>query len=227
MLLSPGNWRRARAARRIWPGSATPPVLLVHGYGCNSGYWHHLTRELDALQVSHAGVDLEPMFADIEALVPAVAQAVEALRAATGAPTVTLVAHSMGGLVARAYMRACGPDHLARVITLGTPHHGTCLASFGVGRNAEQMRRGTDPSGIANPWLAALAASESAAARARVVSIYSCHDNIVAPHTAALLDGARNLGVAGIGHVALGRHPEVLALVRREILTATAPHMHF
>jgi hypothetical protein len=30
---------RASAATRIHPSSRHPPVLLLHGYGCNSGYW--------------------------------------------------------------------------------------------------------------------------------------------------------------------------------------------
>ena len=25
---------------------AMPPVLLIHGYGCNSGYWHSMSRAL-------------------------------------------------------------------------------------------------------------------------------------------------------------------------------------
>ena len=28
-----------------------PPVLLLHGYGCNSGYWTHLTPLLDAARI--------------------------------------------------------------------------------------------------------------------------------------------------------------------------------
>jgi pimeloyl-ACP methyl ester carboxylesterase len=40
-----------------------PPVLLLHGYGCNSGYWAHLAPRLDAARISHASVDLEPVWA--------------------------------------------------------------------------------------------------------------------------------------------------------------------
>jgi pimeloyl-ACP methyl ester carboxylesterase len=215
MLLS--NWRMARAsaATRIYPDSERPPVLLLHGYGCNSAYWTHLTPLLDAARISHATVDLEPVVAAIDDYVPAVERAVESLCAATGAPQVTIVAHSMGGLVARAWMRAHGHARLARLVTLGTPHHGTALARLGLGENAVQMRQGAR-------WLRLLADSEDAATRALVTSIYTHHDNIVSPQTSSVLPGARNIEFGGIGHVALGANPRVLAEVMREISAVAA-----
>lgn len=217
MLQSSWTMPRASARTRIHPGSRTPPVLLLHGYGCNSGYWSHLVPRLDAAGISHASVDLEPLTGDIDGYAPLVERAVEALCAATGADKVIIVAHSMGGLVARAWMRACGTGRVARVITLGTPHHGTCLAAFGLGLNAAQMRRAVRDEPPECAWLRALAGGEDAAARALVTSIFSHHDNIIAPQTSSELPGARNLAFGGVGHVALGRNARVLDTVMREI----------
>ena len=232
MLQSSWTMPRASARTRIHPESGAPPVLLLHGYGCNSGYWSHLVPRLDAAGISHASVDLEPLTGDIDGYAPLVERAVDALLAATGADRVTIVAHSMGGLVARAWMRACGTDRVARLITLGTPHHGTCLAAFGLGLNAAQMRRaaegraaqGRAAAGRAAcdeppecAWLRTLAGGEDAAARALVTSIFSHHDNIVAPQTSSELPGARNLAFGGVGHVALGRNRRVLDTVMEEI----------
>lgn len=222
MLQSSWTMPRASARTRLHPGSNMPPVLLLHGYGCNSGYWSHLVPRLDAACISHASVDLEPLTGDIDGYAPLVERAVEALRTATGADKVIIVAHSMGGLVARAWMRACGSARVARVITLGTPHHGTCLAAFGLGLNAAQMRRVAQGRAARDEppecaWLRALAANEDAAARALVTSIFSHHDNIIAPQTSSELPGARNLAFGGVGHVALGRNPRVLDAVMAEI----------
>jgi triacylglycerol esterase/lipase EstA (alpha/beta hydrolase family) len=223
------SWSMPRAAPRqvIHPGSTcppVPPVLMLHGYGCNCGYWAALTPLLDAAGISHATLDLEPVTGDIDGYVPAVQRACEALCAAAGAPKLTIVAHSMGGLVARAWLRAHGGARVARVITLGTPHHGTSLAGFGVGRNAAQMRRTRTRTrtgdGLANPWLDDLAAGESVETRALITSIYSHHDNIVSPQTSSFLEGARNLAFGGVGHVALGRNRRVLARVMQEIAAA-------
>jgi triacylglycerol esterase/lipase EstA (alpha/beta hydrolase family) len=211
---------RARAGQRLYPDSAAPPVLLLHGYGCNSGYWAHFIPMLDAERISHATLDLEPVMGDIDGYVPAVARAVDALCAASAGGKVIIVAHSMGGLVARAYLRDHGTARVARVITLGTPHHGTCLAAFGLGPNALQMRRTEGaPEGPESAWLRRLAAGENAAARALVTSLYTHHDNIVAPQTSSILPGARNIGFGGIGHVALGRNARILACVMQEIRT--------
>jgi triacylglycerol esterase/lipase EstA (alpha/beta hydrolase family) len=123
----------------------------------------------------------------------------------------------MGGLAARAWMRACPGTRVARLVTLGTPHHGTVLANLGLGANAVQMRRDS-------PWLQALEAAETGDQRARIVSIYTHHDNIVAPQDSSELAGARNVAFGGVGHVALGSNPGVLAEVLR-VLTELQPAM--
>ena len=213
MRFSSWSMPRALACSRVYGEAAGPPVLLLHGYGCNSGYWVDLLPRLDAARISHATLDLAPVTGSIDAYVPLVEKGVDALLAATGAEKVVIVAHSMGGLVARAWMRGHGAQRVARVVTIGTPHHGTSLASFGVGLNAQQMRRD-------GAWLQALAASEDAAKRALITSIYSHHDNIVAPQTSSELEGARNLAFGGVGHVALGANPRILAAVMAEVTEA-------
>jgi len=190
------------------------PVLLVHGYVCNGGYWTKLSRQLARAGIVHKAIDLEPINADIEEFVPLVEQAITELCARTGSDRVILVAHSMGGLVARAWLRHYGAARVARIITIGTPHHGTALANLAAGANARQMSRvdGT-PSG----WLAQLAASETPETRALITSIYSHHDNIVAPQASAQLPGARNIAFGGIGHVALASDARVLRQLLAEI----------
>ncbi|MCC7683225.1 triacylglycerol lipase [Janthinobacterium sp. FW305-128] len=190
------------------------PVLLVHGYVCNRGYWTQLSRQLARAGIAHDGVDLEPIGADIEDFVPQVEQAIEALCARTGSDRVIIVAHSMGGLVARAWLRRYGAARVARILTIGTPHHGTALANLAAGTNARQMSRIDDaPSG----WLAQLATSETTETRALITSMYSHHDNIVAPQASAQLPGARNLAFGGIGHVALASDARVLRRLLAEI----------
>jgi triacylglycerol esterase/lipase EstA (alpha/beta hydrolase family) len=217
MLYTSWTMPRAAACSHIHPDNGAPPVLLLHGYGCNSGYWRPLMARLDAAGISCAALDLEPLTGDIDSYAPLVERAVDALCAATGSPRVVIVAHSMGGLVARAWMRACGSARVARIITLGTPHHGTCLAAFGIGLNAAQMRREATGDAPECDWLRELAGSEDAAARALITSIYTHHDNIISPQTSSVLGGARNLAFGGVGHVALGRNRRVLDALMAEI----------
>lgn len=219
MLASSWHMPWPRACRHNAPGAGLP-VLLVHGYVCNRGYWAPLSRLLAGSGIRHAALDLEPAGADIDDFVPALHAALEELCERSGAVHAVIVGHSMGGLVARAYLRRHGAARVARVITLGTPHHGTALSGLGFGRNARQMGRAgpLQP----NAWLEALARSEDVRRRALFTSIFSHHDNIVAPQTSAVLAGAKNIAFGGVGHVALGRERRVLACVLEEIALASA-----
>ncbi len=186
------------------------PVLLIHGYGCNSGYWHGMSKALLAHGISHRALDLEPVLGSIDAYVPQVAYAIQQLRAETNQHQIVLLGHSMGGLVARAYLASHADAGIVRVITLGTPHHGTGLADNAPGCNARQMRQykingHTCPS----DWLLALAKREHAWQRRRIVSLYSHHDNIVAPRFSCHLEGADNHAFEAVGHVALALTPKI------------------
>ena len=61
----------------------------------------------------------------------------------------TLVGHSMGGLVSRAYLRRYGSARVAGLVTLGTPHRGSMLAWVLGGESVSQLRPDCQ-------WLAAL-----------------------------------------------------------------------
>lgn len=190
-----------RPFRILTSGDAAPPVLMLHGYGSNSGFWQPFSQRLQAAGISHAAIDLEPILADIDDYAPQIDAAVQSLCGATGAPQVILLCHSMGGLAARAWLRACGSDRAARVITLGTPHFGSTLAGYGMGTNARQM---LTPAGNADSWIAQLDASENADVRALFVSIYTRHDNIVSPQSSAILPGGSHIALDLVGHVSLG-----------------------
>jgi pimeloyl-ACP methyl ester carboxylesterase len=207
-------------SERIFTDSHMLPVLMLHGYGSNSGYWAHLTPLLDAAHISHAALDLEPVLGEIDDYMPMVARACASLCTKTNAPKVVIVAHSMGGLVARAFLRAHGDLCVAHIFTIGTPHHGTSMASFAVGRNAAQMRRVAGAETPESSWLQQLAASESEAARSLMTSLFTHHDNIVAPQTSSYLAGARNIEFGGVGHVAMGRNPRVLARLMQELVSS-------
>lgn len=218
------HWTMAFCAfdKRIADDPTGLPVLLIHGYGCNSGYWHSLSRTLQTERITHYAVNLEPVFADIDDYAPLIDHALSQLCRETGQGKAVIVAHSMGGLVARAYLRKYGAARVARIITLGTPHRGTGLANFGTGLNSRQMEwRVNTGQGKASDWLEALEASETPALRALFVSVYSHHDNIISPQTSSHLDGAENIELSGIGHVSLAMNAAVQKIVVEQIRLAS------
>jgi triacylglycerol esterase/lipase EstA (alpha/beta hydrolase family) len=180
------------------------PVLLVHGYVCNRGFMLPLRRYLGEHGVSAYSHNLEPVYSDIDGYADALAQRIEDICAATGADKLVILAHSMGGLAARACLRKHGARRVAKLITLGTPHHGTALARLGAGANGRQMVPG-------NAWLMRL---NEAVPAVPTVCVFSHQDNIVSPQDSAVLEGAKIVGLSGMGHVSMpfSRHICEIAL---------------
>jgi Predicted acetyltransferases and hydrolases with the alpha/beta hydrolase fold len=172
------------------------PVLLIHGLKANGAYWWPMRRYLARRGINNIfTINLEPICGSIQQLAEQVKQRVEQICTLTGAEKVLLVAHSMGGLVSRAYLYQLGGEaRVAKLITLGSPHHGTELARLLAATNIRQMRPG-------NPWLEELNRSESQPAPVPITSIYSYHDNIVVPQDSPALGNAKNVPIAGVGHL--------------------------
>jgi triacylglycerol lipase len=182
-------------------------VVFIHGYVCNRGLWTPWFARLRARGVPYASVDLEPVFGSIDLHVPLVEAAVAQVERATGLPPL-LVCHSMGGLVARAWLRwnaaqGSSDSRVHHVVTIGTPHAGTWLARWSNTSNGRQMR-------LASAWQADLSAHESAPRRARFTCYYSHCDNIVFPPSTAALPGAHAVHVEGCAHLQLAFVPQVV-----------------
>ena len=129
-----------------------------------------------------------------------------------------IVAHSMGGLAARAWLRRDGAEQRAHsIVTIGTPHAGTWLARFALASNTRQMREGND-------WLRELAAGEPRSARALFTCYFGHCDNIVFPASNALLAGARQCHVEGTAHIDLINHPSAIAALWQALDRAGPAH---
>lgn len=214
------GWRqpfRSRSQADHLPahGAGRRGVLLVHGFVCNRGLWLPWMRRLRERGVPYVAIDLEPVFGSIDDYVPLIDAAVARLEQATGLPPL-IVAHSMGGLAVRAWMRyaADADARCAGVVTIASPHHGTWLARFALTPNGRQMRRG-------NAWLERLASEEQAGRRARFTCFWGHCDNIVFPAATATLPQADNRHLPGVAHVHMVSHPAVFERVMERLQVQT------
>jgi predicted alpha/beta hydrolase family esterase len=188
-------------------------ILLVHGFFCNRGLWNPWLRRLRGADVPFVAVNLEPIFGSIDDYRAAVGAGARRLEQATGLAPV-IVAHSMGGLAARAWLAGNREAAWHRLVTVASPHSGTHLGgAHGRGANIDQMRLGSD-------WLTQLADRESAEARSRFVCFWSHCDNIVFPTRNATLSGADNRHLEVTPHVQMVYHPAVIEEVLRLVDTA-------
>ena len=193
------------------------PVILLHGCARQGANVRWLVRRLrrDGWVDVH-GVRHIALGGDVDATAERLAATIARIRRESGAPAVDVVAHGMGGLVARACLAAHGrASGIARLITLGTPHQGT-LAFRALGRAPVigQVRPGS-------ALLRRLADDPNPAADC--ISIYSTDDALVVPPTAAYWPGAFNVAMRGVGHMSLLCSARVYEIVRENLAAAPAP----
>jgi triacylglycerol esterase/lipase EstA (alpha/beta hydrolase family) len=208
-------WPKAKI--EVWcPDSPQPtqtwrlPVLLVHGYICNERVWDKMAQALHDAGHPVLAITLEPLFTSIDNYAPHIQQAVQQLKQTTGAKQVALVGHSMGGLAIRAWMRSHGSADAAKIITLGTPHQGTQMASWSPTANAAQMV-------WHSPWLQALQAGETKATGQLMHIALTQHDNIVFPQREQVLAGAHVTEFEGMGHLELCLDARVIRYVLEKL----------
>ena len=187
-------------------------VVFVHGFVCNRGFWNPWMKSLRRQGIPFVAVDLKPPFGSIAAYPATIDAAARSIEAATGELPL-VVAHSMGGLAVRAWIVEQGDvERVYRVVTIGSPHHGTWLARFAHTLNGVEMRLSSD-------WIKSLERRERATDRSRFICFYGNCDNIVFPASAATLPDADNRHLPATAHVQMAYHPEVM----REVLKWLAP----
>lgn len=203
------RWRVPRPR----PAPARLPVLLLHGVLCNAGVWSTFVRWLRRAGVESVyAPSYGPPLASIDAFAEQVHRCIERMCAESGANQVFVVTHSMGGVVALAYLRRYGAARARRLVAIAAPFRGSVHAWSFFGTSLSQLRPD-------NAWLYAL---DVAAPRAAppIVSIWSRHDSMVAPQTSSELPGATNIALTGIGHNALLHERAVFDLVLSEYRAA-------
>jgi len=108
-------------------------VILVHGLDCNRSNWGPMT-ELLKNQGYQVAYFTYPSDGPLEDSVTMLASEMEGVRETFPSVHISFIAHSMGGLVTRAYLE--GPRYRGNVdhlILLGTPNQGSRWATYRVG----------------------------------------------------------------------------------------------
>ncbi len=115
---------------------------------------------------------------------------------------IDIVAHSLGGLVSRTYIQALGGDRrVDRLITLGTPHHGSHAAWWAPTKFVRQLA----PRGPFLTWLNGLAWPD----RVAITSLSAGTDHLVLPSDSAHYPHGRWTRHEALGHTGLLLSPNV------------------
>lgn len=105
-----------------------PGVVLLHGIARTRASLRSLERALQASGFATLNIDYASRKKPIAALADDIHP--EVARFAEREAPLHFVAHSMGGLVARAYLAKYRPARLAGLVMLGTPNGGSEVADF-------------------------------------------------------------------------------------------------
>ncbi|SDQ45698.1 Triacylglycerol esterase/lipase EstA, alpha/beta hydrolase fold [Quadrisphaera sp. DSM 44207] len=206
---------------------APGPVLLVTGYGGGAAPLEQLAGALraagrQAVVVPVVDGGTGDLTAQAEQLTGAVTAAL-----AAGAPSVDVVGYSAGGVVARVWRDGEGAQApVRRVVTLGSPHHGTRLAALAAGLAPEQCPAACRQLAPGSDLLTALPEVPGrtlADGGAAWTSVWTATDEVVTPPVTSRLEGAVGVELQAVcpgartGHGALPVDPLVVGLVQEAL----------
>lgn len=187
------------------------PILFVHGYTGNASAWDNMRARFVA-----DGWESNTLFAytfsstqSNATVANAVAARVNEIRAATGAAKVDIIAHSMGSLSSRYYIKNLGGTAFVDDwVSLGGPNHGTTWA-YGCFffSPCNQMLPGSS-------FLNALNSGDETPGAVNYGTWRSPCDELVTPSSSTSLSGATNTQTACISHSALRTDATVYGQVR-------------
>ena len=123
------------ASQRIWVGR---PVILLHGIFSSkeeiekTDLYDELSSSFYTRSIEYDGGIIGSSTGDIKQYAGKLSNEVDSLKQDTCAKKIDIVAHSMGGLVARYYvqMSEMGETDVGKLIMIGTPNHGADFASL-------------------------------------------------------------------------------------------------
>ena len=196
------------------------PVLLVPGYGGSASALEVLAGRLrDAGRTATVLTLPGDGTGDLREAAETLGAAADAAIAA-GAPSVDVVGYSAGGVTARWWIAEEGGAGVTRrVVTLGSPHHGTQVAGLGAALGlpgcpvaCQQLVPGSD-------LLRTLNRDDETPDGPQWTSVWTDEDEVVTPADSARLDGATTVVVQRVcpgtrlDHGDLPRSPLVAAVV--------------
>jgi triacylglycerol lipase len=216
-----GGGARPTATAQDTPG----PVLLVPGYGGSTASLRTLADRLTAAGRDATVVEVPGEgTGDLQASADVLAAAVDDALARTGADSVDIVGYSAGGVIARLWATDGGAEQARRIVTLGSPHHGTTVADLAAGLLPAECPVGCQQLTTGSPLLAKLNAGDETPDGPTWVSVWTTTDQTVTPPDSAVLQGAVDVPVQDVcadSRVAHGQLPSD-ALVQGIVLAELA-----
>jgi triacylglycerol lipase len=217
--------RRHRSGLDPVAQDAQPPVLLVPGYGGGTSGLDVMAaalrragRQVTVVQLAGDGTGDLNLQADV------LEDAVHRAESASAAQSVDLVGYSAGGVTVRLWARQYDGGSVARrIVTLGSPQHGTDLAALATDVLPGECPLACQQLATDSDLIRQLNTGDETPPGPAWVSIWTADDHISIPPQTARLTGALDFSVQQVCpglHVSHGELPEspaVIAMVEAEL----------
>jgi triacylglycerol esterase/lipase EstA (alpha/beta hydrolase family) len=190
---------------------ALDPILFVHGWNGSATNWNTMISRFEndgwpksyLMAYSYNTAQSNKVDAETE-----VKSHVEQLLKNTGASKVDIIAHSMGSLNSRWYIKFDGGESkVDDWVSLGGPNHGTEAANICFETSCIEMR-------IGSKFLGELNAGDETPGTVNYGTWWSPCDEFINPDESVILSGATNTKTACISHLSLLSDETVYKQVR-------------
>ncbi|MFJ4788347.1 esterase/lipase family protein [Streptomyces sp. NPDC088794] len=188
------------------------PVVFVHGLSGSASGWDDWVADFKADGYSAAELDAWSYDWGQSNATSAqqLATEIRNVLARTGASKVDLVAHSMGVLSTRYYLKNLGGTaYVDDFVSVAGTNHGTSVASLcaWLYTSCKEMQTGS-------AYVTALNSGDETPGSVSYASYWSDCDSAVVPNSSALLSGATNVDVGCISHTDTNNDNGVYTKVR-------------
>jgi len=189
---------------------AQDPILFVHGWSESATLWNTMIGRFEKDGYAKSSLSAYSYNTSQSNKVDAeeVKSKVESLLKTTGATKVDIIAHSMGSLNSRWYIKFLGGESkVDDWVSLGGPNHGTETAKTCSQTACIEMR-------VGSTFLSELNAGDETPGVVNYGTWWSPCDEIINPDESVVLTGATNHKTACISHAALTTDETVYKEVR-------------
>jgi len=172
------------------------PVLFIHGVFHNRSTFAWLKQKMALNGYRHfKEVDLLTSIHPVPRLAEQIASIVSTMQRRYEVPQIDVIAHSLGGIIARYYVQAMGGDGILKnLVTLGSPHAGTVWSNYSVLSHLKDL----SPNSALMEKLREMPPPQFT----RVVAVSGSLDVMVRP-ASAFWPGVRNIQLKRVGHAGL------------------------
>ena len=190
-------------------GRSRRPVILLHGFMLTQTSWlvlgHRLRRRGLGPLYATTYYSLQSVRASAEHL----AAFVDEVCARHDAERVDIIAHSMGGVVARYFIeRLDGAGRLGRLITIASPHKGTLMGRYGLVAGARDLVTDSELLAELSPPRAGLP----------YTSIWSRSDSVILPQaSSSIAPAGEDCVFDDLGHLSLLASRRVTDAIARRL----------